>query len=136
MLTTGDIETSGTVASKEGVVLGFKELSNAAYDPKAREAMQGKNGLIAGMYSPRGSDKQFTLFRLNMNCCQADAVPVEVFIVSEENITRIKPQQWVEVEGKIEFHKIRGRGEKYVPVLRLDSADRVKPTTPRVGLEI
>jgi hypothetical protein len=136
MLTSDAVEGPATsLSSREGTVLGFKELSTAAYYPDTRAAMEGKTGRLAGMYSPRGMDKQFTLFRLKINCCQADAVPEEVLIVCDENITRFTHGNWVEVEGQIQFRKLVGR-DKYLAVLYLKSADQVKPTQPRVGLEI
>lgn len=135
MLTNPGLQSAKEVASKEGVVLGFKELANAAYSPNTRKEMTGKTGKIAGMYAPaRGNAKAFTLFRLNMTCCQADTVPVEMFIICEENITRFEYGNWVEVEGQIQFQKVSG--EKYLPVLYLKSADQVKPTNARSGFEI
>jgi DUF1980 C-terminal domain len=121
-----DVGTS-TVASKEGLVLGFKELANAVYDEGTMKAMEGKTGRLKGMYSPLGSDRQFTLFRVRMTCCAADAMPVGVVIVSDENITRIQPKQWVEVEGQIRFLKPPGK-KNFVPVLHVASASQVKPT--------
>jgi uncharacterized repeat protein (TIGR03943 family) len=118
-----------SVASKEGLVLGFKELANAVYDEGTMKAMQGKTGRLKGMYSPLGNDKQFTLFRVRMTCCAADAMPVGVVIVSDENITRIRPKDWVEVEGQIQFHKPPGKKDP-VPVLYVKSASQVKPTAP------
>jgi len=77
-------QQAAPVANKEGAVLalGFKELSTAAYDPSARAAMQGRMGQLKGMYSPRRSDKEFTLFRVKMSCCAADAIPVGVIIIA------------------------------------------------------
>jgi hypothetical protein len=134
MLTAGDVEAGGPVAAKSAIALGFRELDTAAYDARAREELTGHSGRLAGMYSPR-SDKQFTLYRLKINCCQADAVPTEVRIVSQEPITRVSPGQWVEVEGQIKFGKVVGHGEKYMPVLEVQSADKVQPTQPRQGLD-
>jgi hypothetical protein len=114
--------------------LGFKELSNAALVPSAREELEGKTGLLRGMYARQGSDKEFTLFRVKMNCCAADAIPLEVRIVSPENITRIPDKQWVEVEGQIQFRKISGTN-KYLPVLQLKSAEQVKKIPPQAEYE-
>jgi uncharacterized repeat protein (TIGR03943 family) len=123
-------QTPGAVAGKEGLVLGFKELTNAARDAFTRQAMEGQTGRLTGMFQ-RGPDaKQFTLFRVKMNCCAADAIPVGVVIVCEENVTRFHDKDWVEVEGQIQFHKVTGH-ERYLPVLYLKSADQVKPTVPR-----
>jgi hypothetical protein len=128
-LTSSAIEGGGTVTSKDGVVLGFKELANAAYFPETRQAMEGKTGKLAGMFSPVNA-KEFTLFRVKMNCCAADAIPVEVRIISDENITAVNPKDWVEVEGQIQFRKVVGR-EKYLPVLYVKAADQVKRIPPQ-----
>jgi uncharacterized repeat protein (TIGR03943 family) len=129
MLNKGQVDDSPQqVAKKEGLVLGFKELANAAYFPEQRQELEGKTGRLKGMFSPI-SPKEFTLFRVKINCCAADAIPVEVRIISPDNITRFNPKDWVEVEGQIQFRKLKGR-EKYLPVLMLKSADQVQPTAP------
>ena len=133
---TGAVEgPAKEVASKEGLVLGFKELSNAAYYPDLRAELEGKTGQLKGMFSPI-SPKEFTLFRVKINCCAADAIPVEVRIISPENITRVEAKEWVEVEGQIQFRKLVGR-DKYLPVLMLKSADQVRkiPPQPDYGLD-
>ena len=136
MLDKGQIDASPEmVAKKDGLVLGFKELANAAYFPEQRQELQGKTGRLTGMFSPIGP-KEFTLFRVKINCCAADAIPVEVRIISKENITRFQPKDWVEASGQIQFRKLQGR-EKYLPVLMLESADQVQPTQAKsdYGLE-
>jgi uncharacterized repeat protein (TIGR03943 family) len=125
----GDLIQNVQAKGGEMVELGFKELSNAALVPAAREELEGKTGRLRGMYARQGSDKEFTLFRVKMNCCAADAIPLEVRIVSPENITRINDKQWVEVEGQIQFRKVGGKN-KYLPVLQLKSADQVKKIAP------
>jgi hypothetical protein len=109
--------------------LGFKELTAASFYAEQRAEFEGRTGKLRGMFSPLASDKEFTLFRVKMNCCAADAIPVGVRIISAENITRFTPKQWVEVEGQIQFHKVVGQ-EKYTPVLLLKSADQVKSIPP------
>jgi uncharacterized membrane protein YcgQ (UPF0703/DUF1980 family) len=123
------LEAGGEVKSKEGMVLGFKELANAAHYPESRQEFEGKTGKLAGIFSPI-SPKEFTLVRLKMNCCAADVIPVQVRIICEENITRFDAKAWVEVEGQIQFRKVAGQ-EKYMPVLYVKSADQVRPTAPR-----
>lgn len=125
----GELEGGGAVTSKEGVVLGIKELARAAGDSKSRTAMEGKTGRIKGIYATLGNDKQFMLYRVKINCCAADAVPVPVRIISDENITNIRPKEWVDVEGQIQFRKMVG-GESYIPVLYVKSAKQVKPIAP------
>src|SRR5262245_60008695 len=121
-LPSGALEGSGGLIADKGqaIDLGFKELTAAAYYESQRNELEGKTGKLRGMYSPQGSDKEFTLFRVKMNCCAADAIPVGVRIISAENITQLKPKQWVEVEGQIQFRKLVGQ-EKYLPVMLLKS---------------
>jgi len=125
------VDESATRLQDKGgkaVELGFKELTNAALIPSAREELEGRTGILRGQYSPK-SDKQFTLFRVKMNCCAADAIPLQVPIISPENLTRLKPQEWVEVEGQIQFRKVEG-SDKYLPVLLMKSADQVRKIDP------
>jgi uncharacterized membrane protein YcgQ (UPF0703/DUF1980 family) len=82
------------------------------------------------MFSPQRSDKEFKLYRVKINCCAADAVPLQVHIICADNITRFKPQQWVEVEGQIQFRKVAGTN-KYLAVMMLKSADQVKGIPPK-----
>ena len=134
----GALEGGSTLVTDKGqaIDLGFKELTTAAFYDSQRNELEGKTGKLRGMYNPLGSDKEFTLFRVKMNCCAADAIPVGVRIISAENITRMKEKQWVEVEGQIQFRKLVGQ-EKYLPVLLLKSADQVRaiPPQPDYGLD-
>jgi uncharacterized repeat protein (TIGR03943 family) len=124
---TGQHQDAG---SKGEISLGFKELSNAVYNPQQREYFEGHVGKLRGMYWPLAGEKEFTLFRVKMTCCAADAIPLEVRILSPENLTKLQPKQWVEVKGQIQFRKLAGK-DKYVPVLQLKSADDVKPIPPQ-----
>jgi len=123
------VGATGPVASKEGLVLGFRELTNAAHDQTTRAALEGQTGRLTGMFQPKSSDKHFTLYRVKMSCCAADAIPVGVQIDCAQNVMRFQQGNWVEVEGQIQFHKMPGL-EKWLPVLYLKSADQVKATTP------
>jgi hypothetical protein len=124
------------VEGKGGNVLslGFKELSNAALIPSQRDYYHGRTGRISGMYSPLSGDKEFTLFRVKMNCCAADAIPLEVRIISQENLTRLTAKEWVEVEGQIQFQKVAGR-DKFLPVVLVESADHVRKIPPQSDYE-
>jgi uncharacterized repeat protein (TIGR03943 family) len=138
-LNTGAIEGGDAtmLASKGAAInLGFKELTAAAFFEDQRKELEGQSGKLKGMFSPLKNDKEFTLFRVKMNCCAADAIPVGVRILSLENITQFKAQDWVEVEGQIQFRKLVGQ-EKYMPVLLVKSADQVRRTAPQsdYGLE-
>ena len=108
----------GTKSTGKGEVipLEFLELAQAANDSYRRdEFYEGKKGRLTGQFAPSGDDKKFTLVRLKRTCCAADAVPLNVIIVSEKPV-RVKRGQWVEVFGQIHFAKRTDR-EEYVPVL-------------------
>jgi uncharacterized repeat protein (TIGR03943 family) len=124
-LQPGEINTSGEV-----FILGFKELSEAANDSNKREYWSGKMGKVIGLYMSVSADpKEFTLYRLKMNCCAADAVPMRVRIQAPEPVTQFTGRDWVEVTGQITFYKVVGRGE-YVAALKLPSAANVVKSTP------
>lgn len=127
MVGNASLESGGPVTAKDGTVLGFRELADAAHFPATREHFEGKTGQLKGMFMRLGNDREFTLFRIKMRCCAADAVPVQVRIISPTNISHIENKQWVKVTGRIGFRKIAGM-DKYMPVLLLESADDVQKT--------
>jgi hypothetical protein len=125
-------EVGGNIAAVESqtgrvVPLDFKELKDRADDPFYRKEMTGKMGQIVGQFSPR-NDRWFTVYRVNMKCCVADAQVSGVEIFCDERISRFQAKDWVEVQGQIQFKELRG---KFVPILYLKSADQVKATEPR-----
>jgi uncharacterized membrane protein YcgQ (UPF0703/DUF1980 family) len=127
-----DVEDSGrTVESKAGDVmkLEFKELERWAYNEVQRDFYEGRKGRLKGQFAPGKNDKTFGLVRFKITCCAADAIPLNVVIISPDSVTHVKNLQWVDVTGKIEFRKKRDKDE-YVPVLQLQSRDDVQPTEP------
>jgi WD40 repeat protein len=96
--------------------LDFKELEEKAATPEGRRFYDGKMGRIKGQFRPGQNDKIFSLVRFKIQCCAADAIPLNVAIISKDSIPPdIGPLDWVEVEGKIEF------GRKNMPILRVPS---------------
>jgi uncharacterized repeat protein (TIGR03943 family) len=127
-----DVEESGrAVEWKPGdaIKLEFKELERWAYNEAQREYYEGRKGTLKGQFASGKSDKTFGLVRFKITCCAADAIPLNVVIISPESVTQVKPLQWVQVTGKIEFRKKRDKDE-YVPVLQLQSRDDVQLTEP------
>jgi hypothetical protein len=103
----------------EGIRMGFNELNAAAYDSGKRESLEGRTVIVAGKYA-RLADKEFSLFRLKMTCCAADAVPLKVRIIVPQALTGVSDNQWVEVKGQLQFYKVASQGKgpaQYVPVL-------------------
>jgi len=106
--------------------LKFKELTEAAAIPSRQEIYEGDIGVLRGQYIPlRSSDREFTLLRVNMTCCVADQVFLEMRIIAPEPVTGISPQQWVRVEGLISFQK--NEKGKWIPVLTLANNDAIDP---------
>jgi uncharacterized membrane protein YcgQ (UPF0703/DUF1980 family) len=122
-------ESDRTVADKGRVSLNFKELDRSAYNETQRDFFEGKTGTLKGQFAPGKSSTTFSLVRLKITCCAADAIPLNVVIISPESVADIKPMSWVEVTGQIQYRKRKDRDE-YVPVLKLHSLQDVVPTAP------
>lgn len=108
--------------------LGFNELAQAAAVPARHEAYEGDIGTIRGQFSPRaGSDREFSLFRMKMTCCAADAVLLETRILAPDASTLrgIQPNQWVQVEGVISFQQ--NEKGKWIPVITMQNPDAIDP---------
>ena len=116
------------VGDKGAMVLGFRELADAAQDDGKRNYFEGHTVKLKGMFVKVGSDKEFTLMRMKMNCCAADVVPMQVRIISEDKVPAFARTDWVEVTGKVEFRKVAG-GTKYLPIL-LTSSDKINKIEP------
>jgi hypothetical protein len=105
--------------------LRFKELTTVAAVPSRHEVYDGDIGILRGQFAPiqSGSDREFTLYRVNMTCCAADAVFLETRIIAPDPVN-IPANQWVQVEGVISFQK-NAKG-KWVPVITLKSNDDIR----------
>lgn len=96
-------------------------------DPNDREQWKNKNIRVIGMYSPSPqSDREFRLVRFKLTCCVADAVQLNLPILSRESITNplIKPNSWVRVTGRVEFRK---RLDDFVPIIVVANSQGVQP---------
>ena len=99
--------------------LRFKELIQASVSGQTQELYEGDIGTIRGQfYKLPNSDREFTLFRVNMTCCAADSVILETRIVAPEPITDYRPGDWVWVTGVISFQRDEAK-KKWVPVITL-----------------
>lgn len=130
-----NLEDSGkTVTLKGGQTvhnLDFKELKQA--NAEYRELLEGTLGRVKGQYVPSGNDKMFSLVRMKMRCCAADAVPADVVIIAPDGVHDLKSMQWVVVEGVIQFRKRSNRNE-IVPVIQVQSMDKIKTSTPEADI--
>jgi uncharacterized membrane protein YcgQ (UPF0703/DUF1980 family) len=96
----------------------FNELNEAAFDADKRRSYTGQTAILEGRFNRLG-DKEFTLYRLKMTCCGADAVPLKVRIVAPQAVNGINDGSWVRITGVIRFIKPAGQ-DRYTPVLFLN----------------
>jgi hypothetical protein len=91
--------------------VGFLELQKAFQNPDKREALEGQTVQLSGRYFGIAED-QFTLVRYKMNCCAADAIPLNAIIKivptpGQERLARLDEDklkgQWVRVTGRVKF---------------------------------
>jgi hypothetical protein len=124
-------ETKYAVVPDAGVKMSFNELKDAALDPDKRQSYTGQTAILEGRFS-KLTDKEFTLFRLKMTCCGADAVPLKVRIIAPQ-VPAASPGEWVRVRGVIRFIKAPGQ-ESYTPVLIVGDIKDIERNVP-VGNE-
>ena len=110
-----------------GEVMQFNTLNDAAFDAEKRKHLAGQTAIMEGRFQRLG-DKEFTLLRMKMTCCGADAVPLKVRIITPYAINNIPDYQWVRVKGVVQFVKAPGQ-DRYTPLLVVDNAD-VDPNVP------
>jgi len=103
------------------------DLLYAAYEPDMRRDFDGKDVVLTGQYFPARKNNpdgdRFTLLRMFIMCCAADARPVGVPVVGlpEEPLGDM---EWVNVSGKVAFTVENG---ETVPIVK---AEGILPTDP------
>ena len=114
------------VANKDGTVVSFNDLNDAAFDEGKRSVFQGQSAVLEGRFR-RLADKEFTLFRLRMTCCAADTVPLKVRIVAPYAVSGLNDFEWVKVKGQIQFLPVPNTTPvRYIPVIKVaDNGDIV-----------
>jgi hypothetical protein len=106
-----------SLVSEAGSEMRFNELNDAAFDADKRRSYTGQTAILEGKFN-RLTDKEFTLYRLKMTCCGADAVMLKVRIIAP-HVPAVPEGEWVRVKGVIRFIKAPGQ-ERYTPVLVLN----------------
>lgn len=129
----GNFEIVGTdrvvTAKGEDWTLGFKELSNAANSEAMRQQFEGKTVRLKGMFMRMRGDKEFTLFKIRMRCCAADAIPMQVRIIAPGLVGQYQDREWVEARGIVEFRQIQGQN-KFIPVVTVGEMSDIKRIPP------
>jgi uncharacterized membrane protein YcgQ (UPF0703/DUF1980 family) len=81
------------------------------------------------MFMRLRGDKEFTLFKIRMRCCAADAIPMQVRIFSPVPLNQFQDREWVEVKGQLQFVKLAGQ-QKVIPVVVVESGDDIRKIPP------
>src|SRR5262249_34393429 len=102
-------------------------LERASRSPESQVLYEGSFVHLVGQFVGRG-DKRFSLTRFRMNCCAADAVPVDAAIfIDPKSPVRLQPQQyqgkWVDVRGQVQFIKPPGYSG-YITALIVPAKDQ------------
>ena len=110
----------------EKVHLRFSDMVVIASRESSRRHYEGKTVTLRGMFvGIPGKDMEFTLKRVKVTCCGADATMLQSRIVSTTPLPRFREEEWVEIEGQLSFAKVAGRDE-YVPVIQLPDKESVR----------
>ncbi|MFM7539468.1 MAG: hypothetical protein ACKO9Z_07390 [Planctomycetota bacterium] len=117
---------SGASSGGKADGVSFLQLERAASNPEARGLYDGKTVQLVGKFVG-DHDKRFTLIRYKMNCCAADAVPLNAAImVDPQSQARLDYRhwsgKWVEVNGEVRFLQSRD-GKSYLAALILRAKD-------------
>jgi len=124
-----DLSQLGSVSGKEGTVMSFNDLNDAAYDEGKRQVFQGQTAVLEGKFRRLG-DKDFTLYRLRMTCCAADTIPLKVRIAAPYALSGFNEAEWVRVRGQIQFIQVPNSSQ-YVPVIRVGDNSDIEKVQPR-----
>jgi len=128
----GEVDTQAKLLASKGLhpEIGFKELDGAAYNKERREFYEGMIVSISGQYypSPRGAN-MFSLVRLKITCCAADARPFPAVVLVDDSQIRELPasdhfpdpqalnRKWVRVTCQIQFKPRLDKPDEWVTVL-------------------
>ncbi|MDB5313807.1 MAG: hypothetical protein JWO38_8009 [Gemmataceae bacterium] len=131
-----DAAALAEVASKEGTVMSFNDLNDAAYDDSKRDFMQGQTAKLEGKYR-RVGPREFTLYKLRMTCCAADTIPLKVRIFLEKGtLSSVNENDWVRVKGKIQFAQVpNSNPAQYIPVIMVAEAGDIAKTEAKSEYE-
>ena len=113
--------TVGDVVSKAGdtATFEFHDLNALAYDADKRQSWEGRTVRVKGQLNKIG-DKEFTLYKLKMNCCAADIVPLKARVLTSY-VPTFKSGDWVYTEGVLQFVE-QSEKKQFIPVIRVKDA--------------
>ncbi len=117
------------VAEKGGQVLmfDFAELNATSNDPEKRKLYEGTRAKVKGQLN-KISGTQYTMYRLKMNCCAADQIPLTARIITDA-VTQFNNGDWVTVEGVLQFVQVPGKSH-FMPVIRVKDLSKIQAAAP------
>src|SRR5262249_42108685 len=128
--------------------LAFRELDGAANVESRRKQYDGKIARLTGQFVPSPSSNQFSLVRMKIRCCAADAVPLPFPILVDGSLAKELPSEqqvpnaevlnrkWVEVTCQILFRPHPERPSEWItllvvrPTKKMPISDLIKQTPP------
>ena len=127
--TDAAVDLGGEVIAKGGetVQFEFHELNAMAYDESKRQAFEGQTVRLKGQLRRIG-DREYTLYRLKMNCCAADTIPLKARIVNSF-VSTFPDGQWVSAEGVLQFAEDKEK-KQFLPVIRVKDAKGLVTAKP------
>ena len=113
--------------------MAFTEVEKLAYTSKSQRDYNGKKVKVVGQFVPNARSAQaFSLARLKIQCCGADAVQLNVPVVCREPVEGPKREDWVSVTGRVQFRPVPERPGVYKTVLLVNRKQNVVPTVPEL----
>jgi hypothetical protein len=121
------------------VPLSFLDLERAAMNPRVRNDLEGRLINVTGQYFNNSGDPyRFTLQRYKINCCAADAIPLNAIILinpPDQKTNKMDPEQyknqWVSVTGRLHFIP-RPNGEYLTAVFLMPTTDMPLPEIVKI----
>ncbi len=119
------------LADGEATEVAYKDLESFAGSETKRAEMKGKTVRVRGQFSPSpGSEHFFSLVRFRIQCCGADAIRLDVPMMSREPLSAnsdLKMNAWVKVTGVVDFQTVGGHMKT---VLRVPDARALQKCDP------
>jgi DUF1980 C-terminal domain len=114
--------------------VNFKQLEAFAAAPATRAEWQGKTVTVRGQFMPMSNDRVFSLVRFRIQCCAADAIQLNVPIVSRESLfglqDRVNRNDWVKVTGTVAFRENREKRGEYFTAVMVPSLRAIEQCPP------
>jgi hypothetical protein len=116
--------------SSRVIPLKFSELQVQASREQARTFFEGQTVILKGQYWRfPDKDKEFSLFRVKINCCGADAITLKSRIIAPEPLQGFNTNDWVQIQGEISFQQVAGKNE-WLPVIQLPTMQSIQKIDP------